>query len=221
MTSWIYISGRGHSGSTMLDIMLGNASDIQSVGELVAGMGGYEAKCSCGEKFKNCNYWTEVRREFEKRANVPWDDALQEYLRQTHISRLPASTFATSETKCVKRLRQYCEHIADSLSQSRQKRIVDSSKEITRALFLLRFVPDFKVIHLIRHLERVLQSNFYRLEKGKCFKLLRMRFTRRMFFGPFLFVSAAAWMVVNTLVEVIRLFGWISLLKDPSSFKWK
>jgi len=205
MTSWIYISGRGHSGSTMLDIMLGNASDIQSVGELVAGMGRYEAKCSCGEKFKNCSYWRDVRIRFEERAGASWDDAVQESLRQAHISRLPATILATSETKWVKRLRRYCEHIADSLSQSQQKRIVDSSKEITRAIFLLRFVPESRVIHLIRHPVNVLQSDYRRLNKGSGLNYLRKRLQPRRWYGPYLLLSASSWLAGNLLVEAIRM----------------
>lgn len=31
----IYVTGKGHSGSTLLDLILGNHSQIESVGELI------------------------------------------------------------------------------------------------------------------------------------------------------------------------------------------
>ncbi|MCF8095918.1 MAG: sulfotransferase, partial [Desulfobacteraceae bacterium] len=102
----------------------------------------------------------------------------------------------------------HSEQIAAAVGATSGKEvIVDSSKEITRALFLMRFVPGSRVVHLVRHPEKVLQSNFYRLEKGSGFKFLRMRFTPRRWFGPFLFASAAAWMIGNIMAEVVRLFG--------------
>ena len=43
----VYIMGRGHSGSTMLDLMLGNHEKIHSVGELTSGFRRRSEKCSC------------------------------------------------------------------------------------------------------------------------------------------------------------------------------
>lgn len=43
--------GRGHSGSTVLDTILGNSYEIESVGEFVAGCVSYNRSCSCGKEF--------------------------------------------------------------------------------------------------------------------------------------------------------------------------
>lgn len=110
----------------------------------------------------------------------------------------------------MRRLKGFCEDIAGAIggAESADKEvIVDSSKEITRALFLLRFVSKARIIHLVRHPEKVLQSDYYRLKKGSGFKFLRMRFTPGRWYGLFLFVSAASWLVGNLLLEIVRWFG--------------
>jgi len=151
MTSWLYISGRGHSGSTMLDAMLGNADGIESVGELVSGMERYKELCSCGETFRDCPFWDGVRQRFEATADDTWDNAVRASVGQAHIKNFPKTILAGGEQKWIRQLAVYSEHIAAAVCQKEKDVIVDSSKEITRALFLLRFVPGSKVIHLVRH----------------------------------------------------------------------
>ncbi|MFP4643767.1 MAG: sulfotransferase [Spirochaetales bacterium] len=204
----IYISGRGHSGSTMLDAMLGNADEIESVGELISGMGRYNASCSCGEKFTRCPFWSETRRAFERIAGTSWDEAVRTTVGQAHISRFLATLVVSPSNPWVRRLKSHTLNIADALERSSGKSVfVDSSKEITRAAFLLRFVPGSVVIHLVRHPENVLQSISYRLRNGTGFKFLRMRITTQRNSAAFLFVVAAAWSVGNAMLEIVRLFG--------------
>ncbi len=85
--------------------------------------------------------------------------------------------------------------------------VVDSSKEITRGLFFLRFSSETKIIHLVRHPINILQSDYYRLKKGNGFKFLRKRFTPSRWYGPFLFLNTASWLVGNLLADLSRQFG--------------
>ena len=63
---YLYITGRGHSGSTILDILLGNSSQIESVGELLAGLSRADREpCSCGATMSDCGFWREVRSRVE------------------------------------------------------------------------------------------------------------------------------------------------------------
>lgn len=217
MISWLYISGRGHSGSTMLDAMLGNADGIESVGELVSGMGRYEALCSCGDKFNDCPFWVGVRRWFEAKAGISWDEAVRASVSQAHIKQFARTLLATPHVEWVRKMKRFSTHIAegviDQAGSIMEGVIVDSSKEITRALFLLRFVPESRVIHLIRHPEKVLQSNYYRLKKGSGFKLLRKHFTPRYLYGPFLFISTVNWLVGNLMLEMVRQFCKVRFLR--------
>jgi len=99
MTSWIYIAGRGHSGSTMLDAMLGTSQYTESVGELVSGMGRYTARCSCGNTFAECVYWEEVRRRFEQSSDISWDTAVWYIVNQAHLKSLFKTLFSSSKKR--------------------------------------------------------------------------------------------------------------------------
>ncbi len=70
--SWqvIYISSSGHSGSTLLDMMLGNASYAESLGE--AFLLGFElernAPCTCGVPVRQCELWGRVLSRYAERT---------------------------------------------------------------------------------------------------------------------------------------------------------
>lgn len=66
----IYIMGRGHSGSTILDIIPGNSAQLESVGEPMAGLSrGSEGEiCACGEPIQDCAHWREVHLAFAQVA---------------------------------------------------------------------------------------------------------------------------------------------------------
>jgi hypothetical protein len=72
----LYIEGYGRSGSTLLDIVLGNHPEVESVGELInlPYSGWYEGwisgkptrspYCACGERMLECEFWSAVRRKW-------------------------------------------------------------------------------------------------------------------------------------------------------------
>lgn len=214
MTSWIYIVGRGHSGTTMLDAMLGNSNYIESVGELVSGMGRYTARCSCGDTFAECAYWKKVRQRFAQSSDISWEEAGRYIVRQAYLKLLFKTFFSSSESAETK-IRKVCSiRIAEALEEESGKRvIVDSSKEFTRSLFLIRFLPGTKVIHLVRHPEGVLGSHLRRLSDGKGFKMLRRRFQPRKWFAPLVFLGAAGWIIGNLLAECLKVFGDAKVLR--------
>jgi hypothetical protein len=120
---------------------------------------------------------------------------------------------AKSTDPWVKELADGFEHIAEAVCQDGKEVIVDSSKEITRALFLVRFVQGSRIIHLLRHPAKILESDFHRLKNGTGFKFLRHRFYPKRFFGPFLLMSCLGWIVGNLLVEVVKWFKKDSVLR--------
>lgn len=69
----IYILGLGHSGSTLLDLILGSHSSIESVGELKdfweyfpnARLPRKKYICTCGLPANECAYWHKVKSEAE------------------------------------------------------------------------------------------------------------------------------------------------------------
>ena len=66
MTRVLYVAGYGRSGSTVLDMLLGNHPDVFGAGELVnlfAPAGLERGICSCGEPVHGgCLFWAEVMR---------------------------------------------------------------------------------------------------------------------------------------------------------------
>jgi len=214
LTRWLYIAGRGHSGSTMLDAMLGNAPDIESIGELVSGMGRDDATCSCGDSFKNCDYWRGVRKRFETASGMTWGEAVNACVDQAHLRRFPRTLFARRRQPWVQKLLRVNTAIANAVGQPKKHLVVDSSKELTRALFLLRFQPDSRAIHLIRHPCNVVESAFRRLEKGEKFKFLRVCFTPgRYGTAPLLCVCTIGWLAGNLLAEIAHLFAKDSFIR--------
>ncbi|MFW6273220.1 MAG: sulfotransferase family protein, partial [bacterium] len=130
-----------------------------------------------------------------------------------YIERFPKTFFASDKKQWVQTLIHYSKNIAKAVCDENKKVIVDSSKEITRALFLIRFVPNSKVIHLIRHPVSILQSDYYRLKNGKGFKFLRKRYYPKRFIAPFIILNCINWIIGNILCEIVRLYGKNQVLR--------
>jgi hypothetical protein len=84
--------------------------------------------------------------------------------------------------------------------------LLDSNKEPTRALLLLRYHPGARVIHLVRDPRGIVASHYWRLRGEVGFVILRRRFHP----GPgavplFLLLAAGAWTVGNLCAELARL----------------
>src|SRR5690242_10887667 len=62
----LFIAGSGRSGSTLLDMLLGQINGFYSTGELrfIWERGfGQNQLCGCGKPFRECDFWTEVVKE--------------------------------------------------------------------------------------------------------------------------------------------------------------
>lgn len=202
----LYIAGRGHSGSTMLDAILGNSPNIESVGELVSGMGRYDDYCSCGDLFGLCGYWSEIRRQYELLSKKKWAHAVELTVSQAHITNFLKTLFSGSGDGWVHELISVTEKIREAVCGDK-KILVDSSKEVTRALFLIRFMQGAKVVHLVRDPRCVMLSNYKRLKSGVGFVILRHRYIPKYFFLPFILMGILGWVVGNVLMHVVQLFG--------------
>lgn len=85
MRQVIYIASRGHSGSTLLNLMLGGHPRTVAVGEVYSLFGvkhmnwlerGQEVKCSCGKHMDECAFWGPVAKRL--RENVRGQGSVQE-----------------------------------------------------------------------------------------------------------------------------------------------
>jgi hypothetical protein len=151
----IFIAGEGHSGSTLLDLLIGSHSEVVSAGELMRlAFAGSTRKdtgeqCTCGATTEVCGYWRAVNTELGTSAGLsietldlhsPDDDVYR-----CHNLALLSAISAVSGRSFV----------------------VDSSKKYYRLERLLA-VPelDVRVVHLVRHPAGVVYSHIRRTGKA-------------------------------------------------------
>jgi len=204
----VYIVGRGHSGSTILDILLNNAKNIESVGELLSGIGRLNSECSCGEKIKDCSFWEEVRsRTVEKLKNGEqevWDWGVRVTKYFGHIARLPHLLFKSKDGE-IEFYEESTQALFEAIAETSGKStVVDSSKEITRGYFLCKNFPNVKLIHLIRSGEETVASNYWRMREGGYYRILRVNLNTTHFHGLFVFLDSLLWNIGNLLIELVK-----------------
>jgi hypothetical protein len=208
---FIYIMGRPHSGSTILDIVLGNSAAVESVGELVSGLGRELTGdlCACGATIRDCLYWQKVREAFASSAPFTWDEARDASVRHAHVRNLPHTLLALTSSRRMRFLGTASAEIGRAVGAvSGKPHVLDSSKEPTRGLMLLRFCPDSQIIHLVRDPRRAVASHYWRFHKhGGYFKFLRRVYHAPYMLVPFMFLAAASWTVGNLICEIGR---WIA-----------
>ena len=161
----IYILGGGHSGSTLLDLILGSADEAFSVGELmyVDHYKGYKTEkfhrlvkgrlCTCGEHFDECPFWSKV--VFDGEDNVEKHENLSESFRILINILNPLERWAQARFRISPNRQTYDKIVEQARSIKPDVRfIVDSSKD-PRRLYELIQDPEIgpenlQVIHLIR-----------------------------------------------------------------------
>ncbi len=212
----IYVMGRPHSGSTILDIALGNSASIESVGELVSGLrfAARGHRCACGETMLDCKYWMAIRAAFDEAGgssdNSPsWDVFATESFEQAHIKSFMSTLLAPSGSPRLRRLGAANARAAEVIAAATGKaHVLDSSKEPTRALMLLRFCPSARVIHLIRDPRRSLASHYWRFRKqGGYFHFLRRSYRAPSMLVPFMLIATVGWTVGHLSCEIARRFA--------------
>jgi len=93
----IAVASAGHSGSTLLDLLVGNHSQACSAGEMNR-LTLYESDriCACGAVVTDCDYWTAVRAAITKRRHrdslIRWDECHTDVPLQEPLLRLPGAS---------------------------------------------------------------------------------------------------------------------------------
>lgn len=152
----IYVVGEGRSGSTVLDMVLGNSPRVSGVGELWAFLEDSEVAagpCSCGSNVNDCSFWTEVKREFLRRAEL--SNLERPRSLRLKYDGLPHVAQHLLRLNCRSDFVEYCSYMRTlygAISDvSKNSIIVDSTKQIGRALSLLDCPGlDVYFVHLVR-----------------------------------------------------------------------
>jgi len=165
MAKLVYIAGYGRSGSTMLDILLGNHPDIFGAGEIhkIFDYMQFGMDCSCGRSLKNCEFWQAVL------ARTPVCSR-EMALSQAHfITRsqeewpfLAGQPGKRAENKAL--YRELWSSLLDAVyAESGAGTIVDSSKSGRRARRRISALKalgryDITILHLVRDPRAVMVS---------------------------------------------------------------
>jgi hypothetical protein len=162
----LFVGGMPRSGTTLLDLMLGQLPGHCDIGELFymwqAGPK-RDQLCACGETFSHCPFWTQVgERGFGGWRNVDVDRVLELQRRLDSTSAelrsrlLPASRDRQATEEYLAVLRRLYAAIAEV---SGARVVVDSTKRPSTAWLLTRAEGiDLRVVHLVRDPRGVVNS---------------------------------------------------------------
>ena len=166
----LFIAGPGRSGSTLLDMLLGQINGFYSTGELrFIWSRGFEQNqlCGCGQPFRKCEFWAEVVKEgfggFEA-----IDYVRIEKLRGAAERRFSKGLSLRSESELLAPYEEYfdaCRNLYRGIQKiSGCEFIIDSSKTTAHG-YILANIPqiDLFTLHLIRDSRAVAYS--WRREK--------------------------------------------------------
>lgn len=181
----IFIAGAGHSGSTLLDMILSAHSNIFGTGELYhLGSNENESRCTCGKSYQDCRVWSKIlnmTNGFEFDINRNFIDlfvgkAIYYQNDKSSHRKIDANDY------CNKRRSVY-----NRLSEIAGKEIIiDSSKDINQVELLFNSGGmDISAIHLVRDGRGVVWS--YMKKNCPFFKALRH------------------WVFTNIKIEIVKI----------------
>jgi hypothetical protein len=200
----LYIIGFRRSGSTLLDIVLGNHSKIESTGELaVISHSGWidNQYCSCGEYINSCPYWSKVRQTWIERVGA---DGAQKYakLQEVFHSHRTLPRMLIEKYKPSPHLREYTSlnrALFDAIREVSGKPVVlDSSKNKVRALaFSMTPGIDLHLVHLVRDSRGVATSRKKSIQENEKAGIPRDIRARSIW------DSSILWVAANLLSELV------------------
>jgi UDP-N-acetylglucosamine transferase subunit ALG13 len=223
----LYIGGMGRSGSTLLDLLLGQIPSLVPVGELRflwrRGLGQNQL-CGCGRPFRDCPFWQAVGREaFGGWEHLDVEEMIDLERRVDRHRFLPFMLLPGLWPRYARRLHRYAQVLSDLYrgiaKASGGSVVVDSTKDPPFA-FLLRHVPgvDVRLLHLVRDSRGVAYSWTKVVEKPeRTDKVEHMDVYSPAGMG-------LRWIVYNALIDVLHrmrmphlLVRYEELVADPQT----
>jgi len=197
----VYVMSRPHSGSTVFDALLGNGEGIFGVGELVSGWNRLDKFCGCGSLLRDCCKWKKIREIYSSHSTLTWEKSGLYTKKNTRITNLVKHAIFHDE-KLYKITHDCFQSIFESGDHDC---VVDSSKEFSRALFLLKNFQNAKVVFLVRRVDSVVNSYTKRLDDGTGFRFMRIRIQQKQLKFLWILLAAFTWLIGNVIGELIRM----------------
>jgi hypothetical protein len=171
----VYLAGSGHTGSTLLSILLSEHPGIASVGEIaikpkiLKKTGGERYRCSCGQLIASCGFWREVFQRLNaqgfpfgpgcwpndyRSANPVVHRLLTKdssYAAVRALQQWSARHLPIYSTRVARTDRVNVAFVRAVLDVKRASVFLDTTKSVSRLLHLLRIPEiDIKVVALVR-----------------------------------------------------------------------
>ncbi len=201
----IYIVGCGRSGSTVLDMMLGNHADVTGVGELCMIRGAFRNKryCSCQHDVLECDFWSAVGEDWNSRPAMSvgdYDRLQKKYERFRACGGISWTAYLKNRAVPSAEFRRFLDQtyeLYSSISKaSGNKIIVDSSKAPLRAALLAQTPGiDLRLVHLVRDSRGVAWSRMKSLKSNAQAGVFRDSS------GKGVSYSSLYWMLVNGISD--------------------
>ena len=152
----LYIAGYGRSGTTVLDVALGQHPAVIGAGEiaeLTRHVWRQNEYCACGKPARDCGFWSPVLRQWCEGSSFVLMPQYEDC--QKKLEGFVGVAKSSSGLGLRKQFAFYARHtprlFEAMLSQAGKKIIVDSSKLPWRAMALARIPEiDLRVIHVVR-----------------------------------------------------------------------
>lgn len=221
----LYVCGMPRSGSTLLDLMLGQFVDHCDVGELFyLWQSGVERnfRCACGEHFDRCPFWGEVGRlAYGGWSNIDVQQVRALQRRVDATSKVPLILGAGVAAGFRQDLERYTELITKLYRAiadvSGAKVVVDSTKRPSLAYILARAPQiDLRLVHVLRDPRGVAYSwsQLVELPEGTSTKGRMNQRSARL--------TARRWVTVNAMISSLARSGvprvvvrYEDLVRDP------
>ena len=203
----VYIMGRPHCGSTILNLLLGNAGNVAALGELhQLGKWG-QRQCVCGAKAEECTFWINVKARFEKRAgtSISWDQLVNLVANAHTFSRAIALLRSPTKGKDTLQFRDGMIYLYGAIAEEADANfVVDSSRNPFVASFFLRNIPSTKVIYLVRNINDSVYSKLNRMKRGMGFHWANFHWrSKGRIVLPFLLLNGISWLAGNFIADRI------------------
>lgn len=171
----LFIAGAGRSGSTLLEIILGNMPGFFSVGELRSFWHHLQSgtlRCGCGKLPLECEFWGAVWPQMQATAGLDLNPGNLDRLSQSwnRTRRLPRlSTMSTELPESLELLRQGTLTLYNAVFQAIPGQIVIDASKAPSHLWLLEHCPDYEihVLHLVRDARAVAYAWSHRRKRER------------------------------------------------------
>jgi hypothetical protein len=206
----VYVAGMPRSGTTLLDLMLGQFVGHCDVGELFyLWQSGVERnfRCACGEHFADCPFWAKVgHRAFGGWATVDAADIRALQRRVDATGRVPfilGARFAPGFRRDLDRYTTLLTRLYRAVAEVSGARVVVDSTKRPSLAYILRRAPgiDLRLVHVLRDPRGVAYSwsQLVELPEGTSAKGRMNQRSARL--------TARRWVSVNAMIAALARMG--------------